>query len=386
MKPVVLAGMPLNTFLSQYWQKKPLLIRHALPQIEAPVNADVLAGLACEEDVESRLIIHRNDSWELQHGPFNDKLFSTLPETDWTLLVQAVDHFIPKAAELLELFNFIPRWRIDDLMMSYASDGGGVGPHYDNYDVFLLQTRGQRQWEIGGSYDDSSPTRKNLPVKILEEFHPTECWVLNPGDILYLPPGVGHNGTALGDGCLTCSVGFRAPSHNEILREFTDYLGDRLTESLRYQDPDLAAQTNTGEISIHTIKKLQQILSEYTNDPDVISDWFGRYITTPKYQRVNDSQFHQSEHSYSLAELKAHLALSRCLIRNESSRFAFKVQAEHNELFVDGMSIDTLADSDPLVEVLCNNIKICPEDFTQTEDNLNLLLTLLNHSSLYLTE
>jgi 50S ribosomal protein L16 3-hydroxylase len=381
-----LGDMPLDTFLSEYWQKKPLLIRNALPQIESPVDADVLAGLACEDSVESRLIIKEGESWDLQHGPFNDEIFSTLPESNWTLLVQAVDHWVPKAAELLELFNFVPHWRIDDLMMSYASNGGGVGPHFDNYDVFLFQTSGQRKWEVGGIYNVSSSLRENLPVKILSEFQAEHSWVLNPGDILYVPPGVGHNGIAQGDGCITCSIGFRAPAHSEILREYTDYLGDKLAESLRYQDPDLKPQKNTGEISTYTIAKIQQILSDYAQDSDAVSDWFGRYITTPKYQHVNDLEFNQSEHAYSLTELKHHLASDNCLTRNESSRFAFKAQAIHNDLFVDGQHIQTHANSSELVEILCNKIKLCPKDFTQSEDNLTLLLTLLNHSSLYLME
>ncbi len=386
MNAIPLGDMPLETFLSEYWQKKPLLIRGALPQIKSPVDADVLAGLACKDAVESRLIIKDGDSWELRHGPFSDEVFSTLPESDWTLLVQAVDHCIPKAAELLELFNFIPRWRIDDLMMSYASNGGGVGPHFDNYDVFLVQASGQRKWEVGDVYDDSSSIRKNLPVKILADFQVTQSWALNPGDILYVPPGVGHNGIAQGDGCITCSVGFRAPSHNEILREYTDYLGEQLTESLRYQDPDLISQNNTGEISCHTLEKVQQIISTYAQDSFVIRDWFGRYITTPKYQQVNDLEFPQSEHEYLMTELKTHLASNYCLIRNEGSRYAFTAEDKNYTLYVDGHHIQTQPDSNALIELLCRDIKTYPRDFTQNEDNLNLLLTLLNHSLLYLTE
>ena len=381
-----LGNMSVDTFLSEYWQKKPLLIRNALAQVKSPVDADILAGLACEDSVESRLIIKEGESWQLQHGPFNDEIFSTLPKSNWTLLVQAVDLCIPEAAGLLELFNFIPRWRIDDLMMSYASNGGGVGPHFDNYDVFLIQSCGQRQWEVGGLYDETSSLCENLPVKILEEFQPTESWLLNPGDILYVPPGVGHNGTAQGDGCITCSVGFRAPSHNEILREYTDYLGDQLTESLRYQDANLITQKNSGEITSHTIKKIQQILSDYAQDTDAISGWFGRYITTPKYQQVNELEFNPSEHVYSAVALKEQLASNHCLIRNESSRFAFKENAKHNTLFVDGQLIDTQPSTNELIELLCKKIKIHPDEFAQSDDNLNLLLTLLNHSSLYLTE
>ncbi len=386
MNPLPLGDMPLETFLSEYWQKKPLLIRNALAYIESPVSADVLAGLACEQSVESRLIIQDGQQWDLKHGPFSDEFFSTLPESHWTLLVQAVDHCVPEAAELLEQFNFIPRWRIDDLMMSYANHGGGVGAHYDNYDVFLVQTCGQRKWEVGGLYDESSALCENLPVKILREFKAIETWVLDPGDILYVPPGFAHNGVAQGDGCITCSVGFRAPSHSEILREYTDYIGDKLSESLRYQDPDLNAQNNTGQISAQALDKVQHILCEYLADKQAIHDWFGRYITTPKYQLTNDLEIHESDQTYNAQEITNHLQAGGIIVRNEGSRFAYTSQGQQNTLFVDGLPIETSECTNHLIELVCSEIKFNHKDFTQTGDNLNLLITLLRNGALYLTE
>ena len=386
MNPLPLGDMPLETFLSNYWQKKPLLIRNALADIESPVSADVLAGLACEQSVESRLIIHQGQQWDLKHGPFSDEIFTELPESHWTLLVQAVDHCVPEAAEFLEQFNFIPRWRIDDLMMSYANDGGGVGAHYDNYDVFLVQTSGQRQWEIGGLYNESSALCENLPVKILQEFKATDTWTLSPGDILYVPPGFGHNGIAQGDGCITCSVGFRAPSHSEILREYTDHIGDRLSDSLRYQDSDLNTQNNTGEISTQALDKVQQILSVYLEDKQAINDWFGRYLTTPKYQQTNDLEIQESEQACSIEQITNHLEADGMIVRNEGSRFAYTSQRKQNTLFVDGLLIKTYESTNNLIELVCKEIKFTHKDFTQTDDNLNLLLTLLKNGSLYLTK
>ena len=388
MSQLPLGEMPLDTFLSEYWQKKPLLIRNALPDIISPVAADALAGLACEEGVESRLVIQREseNEWELKHGPFNDEIFSDLPESQWTLLVQAVDHWVPEAASLLELFNFIPRWRIDDLMMSYASDGGSVGPHYDNYDVFLVQTSGKRRWEIGGVYDETAPLRENLPVNILSEFEALETWILEPGDILYVPPGTGHNGIAEGNDCMTCSVGFRAPSHSEILREYTDYIGENLSEALRYEDPDLVAQKNTGEITAKTLKKIQLIMRKYVDDKKSISDWFGRYITTPKYDQADLLDIDETETPYRLEDLKKHLASGGLLVRNESSRFAFKVQDKNNILFVDGSCFDNFSNSNELIEILCSEIELSDESFVQSDDNLNLLLKLLQRGALYLAE
>jgi 50S ribosomal protein L16 3-hydroxylase len=391
MKTYPLGDMPLETFLSEYWQKKPLLIRNALPDFNSPIAPDVLAGLACEEGIESRLVIQgeTDQDWELKHGPFNDEIFSQLPESHWTLIVQAVDHWVPEAGDLLNMFDFIPRWRIDDLMISYASDGGGVGPHFDNYDVFLVQTSGQRKWEIGAVYDETAPLLPNMPVSILSDFEIFETWTLEPGDILYIPPGIGHNGIAEGNDCMTCSVGFRAPSHNEILREYTDYIGENLSEALRYEDPDLIAQENTGEITAQTLDKIQLILRKYTEDRELISNWFGRYITTPKYQQ-SDPQELESENTYSIADIKSHLASGGILVRNESSRFAFEVKNDRNILFVDGFCFDpgdkNSNDVNELIKILCAEIELNDESFIQSDNNLNVLLELLQCGALYLAE
>jgi 50S ribosomal protein L16 3-hydroxylase len=297
---------------------------------------------------------------------------------------------VPEAGNLLNMFDFIPRWRIDDLMISYASDGGGVGPHFDNYDVFLVQISGQRKWEIGGIYDETAPHRPNMPVSILSGFEAVETWTLVPGDILYVPPGIGHNGTAEGNDCMTCSVGFRAPSHSEILREYTDYIGENLSEALRYEDPDLIAQENTGEITTQTLDKIQLILRKYTEDRELIRNWFGRYITTPKYQQSDPQELEESENTYSIADIKSHLASGGILVRNESSRFAFEVKGDKNILFVDGFCFDPGVehnnDENELIETLCAEIELSDESFIQSDNNLNVLLELLQRGALYLAE
>lgn len=380
-----LGEIPLNLFLSDYWQKKPLLIRNALPNITSPINAEVLAGLSCEEDVESRIVIQdiNTKDWKLKHGPFSENTFSTLPATNWTLLVQAVDHWLPEAANFLELFTFIPHWRIDDLMISYASDGGGVGPHYDNYDVFLVQTEGKRKWQVGKQCDENSQLIENLPVSILSDFKAIDSWVLEPGDILYLPPGYGHNGIAVGDDCITCSVGFRAPSHSEILREYTDYLGTKISDALRYEDADLVEQSNTGEINEITLNKIQNILRQYIEDKESISNWFGRYITIPKYYQENNLAQEISTDQYSIEILKNHLVTNGRLIRNESSRFAYITKNKNHILFVDGERINNLNDVNLLIEMLCSEILLNGEMFPHSENNLNLILQLLQHGAVY---
>ncbi len=384
----LLNEISIDTFLADYWQKKPLLIRNAYPNIKTPITANELAGLSCEEEVESRIVIQNNKTkeWELMHGPFNEKVFSKLPASHWTLLVQAVDHWVPEAAELLNQFNFIPRWRIDDLMISYASDGGGVGPHYDNYDVFLLQSSGKRKWEIGSICNENTPMRGNLPVTILREFDAIESWELEAGDILYVPPGFAHNGVALGDDCITCSIGFRAPSHNEILREFTDYIGENLNETLRYTDPDLIQQSNTGEINAQALEKLQYILLKYCNNKKLIGEWFGQYITAPKYPQTLNKKDQNNTTGITINKLSNHLTNDGSLIKNESSRFAFEKLDNKLILFVDGELINHTHDCIALIETICSSYRLRSEDFIHTEENLKLLLSLLQKGSLYLSE
>ena len=374
-----LGDMPLETFIKDYWQKKPLYIPNAIADVSSPIEADELAGLACEDEVESRLIIQNGNEWLLEHGPFNEEKFSKLPKECWTLLVQAVDHWVPQAADMLENFNFIPRWRIDDLMMSYAVNGGGVGPHFDNYDVFLVQIQGERKWQVGGKCNEDSPQQEHLPVMILSEFEAHETYICKPGDILYVPPGYSHNGIAVGDGCMTCSIGFRAPSHSDILCEYTDYIGEQLSEALRYQDPDLVLQENTGELSEQALAKVQNILSQYVNDKAAISEWFGQYITRPKYPR--DSE--QEANELTQEELKRYLEQDGVLRRNESSRFAYQIKDNETLLFVDGEYIKTEAQNSNLAEILCSQRILQKQDFELSKNNIALLLILLKNDALY---
>ena len=382
MKTFPLGDLSLETFLAEYWQKKPLLVRNALPNVKPPIAADELAGLACEEEVESRLIIHdaENDQWDLTHGPFAEAKFSDLPKTHWTLLVQAVDHWVPAAAEFLSQFYFIPSWRVDDLMISCSGDKGGVGPHYDNYDVFLVQVSGRRQWDVGGLYDESSPRRPDAPVKILTEWEPEQSWVLEPGDMLYVPPRVGHSGVAVGEDCMTCSVGFRAPAHRDILLDYPEYIGEQLSEDIRYADPNLVAQSNPGQITSEAVQNVQKILTQYVEDRNSLAQWFGRYMTSPKYQ---DEETTLEEHR--LDDVRQHLAAGGTLIRNEGSRFAFQEHEKNLWLFVDGRQYTCSESVVDLVKTLC--VERTFSDFCgESEEHDSLVLDLLNHGSLYLSE
>ena len=262
----LLGGITAREFMRDYWQKKPLLIRQAIPDFESPIDADELAGLALEEEVETRLVIeHGEHPWELRRGPCAEDEFGKLPEREWTLLVQAVDQFVPEVGELLENFRFLPSWRIDDVMISYAAPGGSVGPHFDNYDVFLLQGHGKRHWQIGQMCDSESPLLEHADLRILADFQATEEWTLEPGDMLYLPPRLAHCGVAVDD-CLTYSVGFRAPSAAEVLTHFTDFLSQYLPDEERYTDADAQPVSDPHQIQHDALDRLKGLLAEHMSD------------------------------------------------------------------------------------------------------------------------
>src|SRR5262245_40445924 len=233
-----LGSVPVASFMRRHWQRRPLLVRNALPDLVAPVDETALFRLAGRADVEARLVTSF-DGWRMRPGPIARRQIPRLTRPRWTLLVQGVDQHNDHAAELLARFRFVPDARLDDLMVSYASDGGGVGPHIDDYDVFLLQARGRCRWRIGNG--DARDFVPGLPLKILRRFKVEQDWVLESGDLLYLPPGIAHEGTAVGDGCLTCSIGFRAPAWRELLEPWLDVLASRSTPAGRYADPGAAS-------------------------------------------------------------------------------------------------------------------------------------------------
>jgi 50S ribosomal protein L16 3-hydroxylase len=276
-------GMPAARFLRDYWQKRPLLIRNAFPDFVPPLTPDDLAGLACEELALSRIVSRdeKRDTWRLRTGPFAESDFAALPESLWTLLVQDVDKWDADVAALLDRFAFLPSWRIDDVMVSYATDGGGVGAHLDQYDVFLLQGIGRRRWRI--STDPRAPHdfRDDAELKLLKVFEPTHEWTLDPGDMLYLPPNVPHEGTAVGE-CMTLSIGMRAPASSELLVEFAEQIAAAMPESQRFADPDLRVPAEPGEIDPAALQRARTALGVCAQamDEQAFADFFGRFITS----------------------------------------------------------------------------------------------------------
>ncbi len=286
-RPGLPLGMPAATFLRDYWQKRPLLIRQAFPDFETPVQPEDLAGLACEETALARVISHdrATDGWSVRTGPFQEDDFPGMPDHDWTLLVQDVDKWDPDVRALIQHFDFLPRWRMDDVMISFAATGGSVGAHVDQYDVFLLQAYGHRRWQIDASESINGKRppldfRDDVDIKLLKRFKVTHDWVLAPGDMLYLPPNVPHNGVAE-DPCLTFSFGMRAPAAAELISDYLDTLIMDASEDIRYHDPDLKVPEDPNEIDTVAMNRVVAALNAIRmNDPDRLGDWFGRFITT----------------------------------------------------------------------------------------------------------
>ncbi len=277
----LLGGLDAQTFLREYWQKRPLLIRAAVPNIANRLKPAGLMRLACRPEAESRLVRHHRGRWLLEHGPFEPDALQRLPKRGWSLLVSGVNHWLPYADALLKQFDFVPHARLDDIMVSLAPPGGGVGPHFDSYDVFLLQGHGTRRWEV--SEQDDLELVEDAPLRILKRFVPSQSWVLEPGDMLYLPPRLAHNGVALSE-CMTWSVGFRAPSHQEIAGAFLDFLHDRLALEGRYADPDLTVPKHPAELPQLMVERLARVIDRIRWDRADIREFLGVYLSEPKPQ------------------------------------------------------------------------------------------------------
>lgn len=277
-----LGGLSTRQFLHRHWQKKPLLVRNAFPEFADPLTKREVFELSQREEAECRLIVHSTLGWTLQPGPLRRRDFSASRNTKWTVLVQDTQHFSHEAHELLAMFNFIPSARIDDLMVSFAVPGAGVGPHVDSYDVFLIQGSGRRRWRISAQED--LRLKPGLPLKILKKFRPEQEFILEKGDMLYLPPGYAHDGIAETD-CLTWSVGCRAPSQQELSTALLDFLRDETAFVGQYSDPDLSPAKHPGEIDVAMQKRVAGMLiqiQDATRSDLHQRRFLGRYLTDPK--------------------------------------------------------------------------------------------------------
>jgi len=341
-RPGLMLGMTRERFLRDYWQKRPLLIRGAFEDFQTPLMPEDLAGLACEEGALARLVSHdrASDGWTLRTGPFQEEDFPGLPDHDWTLLVQDVDKWDPDVRALIDQFDFLPRWRLDDVMVSFAATGGSVGAHVDQYDVFLLQAHGHRRWQIDASESTRGKRpplafRPDVELKLLQKFKPSHDWVLEPGDMLYLPPNVPHHGVAE-DPCLTFSFGMRAPSSAELISDWLDDLVADADEAIRYQDPDLKPGEDPNEIDAAAMKRVVAALNALRmNDPDRLGDWFGRFITT--YRAASDILPSQAPPAPETVD--AALAEGGLLERHPWARLAWRRASRGAALYCSGRAL-----------------------------------------------
>lgn len=312
-------------FLKRYWQRKPLLLRQAFPGFRDPITPEELAGLACEQEVESRLVFAEARNWRLRNGPFAERDFTTLPDRNWTLLVQAVDQWVPPVKQLMQSVPFLPSWRVDDIMISYATPGGGVGPHFDYYDVFLVQGLGSRTWRIGQHCSAADELRTDSGLKLLSRFDQQAEYELHSGDVLYVPPGVAHWGISQ-DNSLSYSIGFRAPSAADLLLGFSDHVADRLTADQRYTDPALQATPAAGEISATALQQAHRSLLALLDDKAALAQWFGTAMTQPRYPDAITPRRRLTPAAQNATQYRLHPA----------SRVAWLQQDESLLVFADG--------------------------------------------------
>ncbi len=337
---MLLGGLSPAQFMRRHWHKKPLLVRQAIPGVVAPVSRAALFELASRGDVESRLV--QRDSraqWRLRAGPVARRSLPPLAQKGWTLLVQGLDLHVDAAHELLSRFRFVPDARLDDVMLSYASDGGGVGPHTDSYDVFLLQVQGRRRWRI--ALARQPVWRDDVPLKMLAHFEPEQDWLLEPGDMLYLPPGWAHDGVAVGGDCMTASIGFRAPGADELARAVLARLADGPEggeRKARYHDPGQAATATPGAVPVPLQRFAHDAVSRLLHDPVALERILGEWLTEPKAQVWFEARGGAARH------------LGQGVVLDRRSRMAY----DKRHIFINGDSLRASGRDARLMQVLAD--------------------------------
>lgn len=386
MAPLTHLGeLTVEEFIADYWQKKPVCIRNGIAFQEALIAVDELAGLALEPEVESRLIENKGDikNWQVTHGPLTEADFNKERDFPWTLLVQGVDCFVPEVHDFLAKFRFLPSWRLDDLMISYATKGAGVGAHYDRYDVFLIQGEGQRQWQVGQTCNENSALMVHDQLCLLQDFELSEEFILNSGDMLYIPPLVAHKGTAVSDVCVTYSVGFRSPSHSDVLTTFADECSLDISADLRIKDHGFAV--NSGEISEADVEGLMQLMRDQIT-PENVAQWFGKHSTEAKYPALD-----MAEEAMDQAELKSIIDDAYGVLRvSEGVRLAYTWQGDGGlTLFVQGEALPCPPDATAFVEAIANQWLLEVDEIAPLVANdaaHAMLLILHNQGYLYFAD
>jgi 50S ribosomal protein L16 3-hydroxylase len=379
-----LGGLTPAEFLRDYWQKKPLLVRNAFPELAYRLSPEDLMELAQEESVEARLILEKGKTpWELRNGPFTAKTFKQLPKTHWTLLVQAVDHYLPELADYLDHFSFIPGWRIDDIMISFAPEGGSVGPHFDQYDVFLIQGIGNRHWQLGQQCNANTPRVQDTKLRIIENLEAGFDEVLNPGDLLYVPPGLAHYGVAQND-CTTYSIGFRAPSLSHLLERVVDVALENSGSTQLYADPDLQTSTAPSALDERSLDSLRQQLLTLLDDKEAFKHAIAPFLSEPKYDDY-EPQGDELEPD----DIQNALTQGAVLRRDPASRFVYSLGAEKNReapyieaLYINGMEVDFPAELADFIQLLADSRHLNNEQLSLWKNNADALSWLTEQIAL----
>lgn len=372
----IFGNLSPQQFLDEYWQKKPVVIRQAFPDLELPFTPEELAGITCDTDAPSRIIAEHGFApnptpWQDKHGPFTDEDFTSLPDTHWTFLVNDLERYVPELGNLIEPFRFIPDWRIDDLMVSYAADQGSVGPHTDEYDVFLIQGMGKRRWKIINHDDFPKDIIPDLSLSILAEFEANKEWLLEPGDMLYLPPNMAHYGIAEGE-CMTFSVGFRAPSQQELIQNWVESFTDKSAFKQRFSDARRKVQQSSGEIQQHDIKALSQLLLDGIHSQENnLSGWLGKYLTETQ---GDDSHNKEGEKSGSISKYNANYHYER----ESSLRFAY-IESKDTaivDFFANGKQVSLPIKYKNTIQQLCS-------DYYYSAESLKTIITNPDFKTLF---
>ena len=380
-------GMTQQEFLDQYWQKKPLVIRQAFPDFKSVISPNELAGLAGELRIESRLVIEKGvgGSWQLIDGPFSDKDFSVLPKSHWTLLVQDIDKHVPETRGILMPFSFIPNWRFDDLMVSFAPKQGSVGAHTDGYDVFLLQGMGKRKWQVSAGPLHKPALLENVDIQVLADFEPAQEWLLEPGDILYLPPHYGHHGVAMED-CMTFSIGFRAPNQSETLDAVINDLVEHSMAKRHYQDSDLQAARHGYEIGLEAVLRLKKLLHETIEEAEpLLLATFGKLVTETKPSLVSLAEEVYADKP-SVKMLVDQFETGYVLFRNPYLRFAWEYHEECGTIYMGGESYPLTFCQKKNIIILAEQAVITSTDWQMLSNDIkvvNLLRSLVAEGGFY---
>ncbi|GAA3535357.1 cupin domain-containing protein [Zobellella aerophila] len=372
--------LDIDDFLAHYWQRKPLLLKGALPGFADPLSPDELAGLALESHIESRRVWREGERWQAETGPFDS--YDHLGEEYWTLLVQAVNQWHPQVQDLAEQFRFIPGWRFDDVMVSFSTPKGGVGPHIDQYGVFIVQGEGSRHWRVG-KQQSLKEFASHGALRHCEAFEAEIDALLEPGDVLYIPPGCPHEGYAQTP-ALNYSIGFRAPDAKDLISSFADHVLAHTEQTRRFDDAAMSPCRHHGRIDHQVLAQVKTLMTELLDDPVRLTDWFGEMMSEAKH----DLDLEPAEPVYSLEELVLRLDHGDHLYRLAGAR-CFYIEGNKQEFYLDGDRYQLAQPDADAIALLCDQSRICGPEvacLAQPQALLEVLLPLVNQGYWYFEE